>query len=231
MLHRQHLLFKIGLMKEINYSDIPLFEGISSENLDKLLFCINSFKKEFEKGETIIMEKDKVPYIGIVLFGDVHILKEDIWGNSTLLSYVGIGNLFGENFAVSKVPESSVTFMAASKTKVLFLAASSIIHTCPNSCGFHAKIAENMFHLLGEKSISFMNKIEIMSKDSLRNKLLAYISMLSQEQKSRYVTSPLTRTELADYLSVNRSAMTRELGKMREDGLIDFDKNTFIIKK
>ncbi len=231
-LHRQHLYHKIGFMeKEINYVDIPLFEGISPENLEKLLFCINSFKREFEKGETIIMEKDQVPYIGIVLAGDVHILKEDIWGNRTLLAYIGKGELFGENFAVTKVPESSVTFVAASKTKVLFLAAANIIHTCPNSCSFHAKIAENMFHLLGQKSISFMNKIEIMSKDSLRGKLLAYISMLSQQQNSRYVTSPLSRTELADYLSVNRSAMTRELGKMRSEGLIDFDKNTFMILK
>ena len=87
--------------KEIEYMKIPLFEGISEENLKKLLYCINSFKREYEKGETIILEKDKVPYIGIVLYGSVHMLKNDIWGNSTLLSYVTEGELFGENFAAT----------------------------------------------------------------------------------------------------------------------------------
>jgi CRP-like cAMP-binding protein len=217
-------------MKEIDYNDIPLFEGIHPDNLNRLLICIKSFKKDFEKGETIIMEKDKVPYIGIVLFGNVHLLKEDIWGNSSLLSYVGPGELFGENFAVSVEQESSVTFVAVEKTRVLFLAASKIIHTCENACSFHARIAENMFHLLGQKSISYMNKLEIMSKDSIRGKLMAYISMLAQQQKSKYIKAPLSRTQLADYLSINRSAMTRELGKMRDEGMIDFDRNTFVIK-
>ena len=217
-------------MKEIDYNDIPLFEGIHPDNLNKLLICINSFKKDFEKGETIIMEKDKVPYIGIVLFGNVHLLKEDIWGNSSLLSYVGAGELFGENFAVSIEQESSVTFVAVEKTRVLFLATSKIIHTCENACSFHAKIAENMFHLLGQKSISYMNKLEIMSKESIRGKLMAYISTLAQQQKSKYIKAPLSRTQLADYLSINRSAMTRELGKMRDEGIIDFDRNTFVIK-
>ena len=216
--------------KEIEYKNIPLFEGISEENLTRLLYCINSFKREYEKGETIILEKDKVPYIGIVLSGSVHMLKNDIWGNSTLLSYVTEGELFGENFAVMKIPESSVTFQAASHTKVLFLAASKIIHTCENACSFHAQIAENMFNLLGQKSISFMNKIEIISKENIRGKLLAYISMLAQQQESKYVITPLSRTQLADYLSVNRSAMTRELSKMRDEGIIDFDRDTFVIK-
>ena len=87
-----------------------------------------------------------------------------------------------------------------------------------------------MFHLLGIKSISFMNKLEIMGKTSIREKILAYLSMLSQQQNSRYVETPLSRTELADYLSINRSAMTRELSNMKTEGLIDFDKNMFIIK-
>ena len=191
-------------MKEIDYNDIPLFEGIHPDNLNKLLICINSFKKDFEKGETIIMEKDKVPYIGIVLFGNVHLLKEDIWGNSSLLSYVGPGELFGENFAVSIAQESSVTFVAVEKTRVLFLASSKIIHTCENACSFHARIAENMFHLLGQKSISYMNKLEIMSKESIRGKLMAYISTLAQQQKSKYIKAPLSRTQLADYLSRER---------------------------
>ncbi len=217
------------MAKEISYSEIPLFEGIKPEDIDKLLVCIRSMKREYKKDETIIMEKDRVHYVGIVLSGRVHITKEDIWGNTFLLSYVEPGELFGENFAVTKMQEASVSFHAASDTKVLFLSASNIIHTCPNSCGFHARISENLFHLLGEKSILFMNKLEIMSKGSLRKKILAYLSMLCQQQGSNYVTTPLSQTQLAEYLSVNRSAMARELSSMRTEGLIDYDKKTFRI--
>jgi len=217
--------------KEINYNEVDLFENINEADLDKLLVCIHSFKKEFQKGQTIYMEEDSIPYVGIVLYGSVHMIKNDIWGNSSLFTFFGPGELFGESFAVQKDISSSVLFKAAKDTKVLFLAARNIIHTCPNACAFHGQIATNLFHLLGMKNQKFINKIEILSKGKIREKLLAYISQLAQEQQSKYVNSPLSRAALAEYLSVNRSAMIRELSKMRDDGIIDFDKDTFIVKK
>lgn len=218
------------MQDKITYSEIELFENIKEVDLDKLLICIKSFKKEYHKNETIYLEEDRIAYVGIVLSGSVHMLKSDIWGNSSLFTFFGPGELFGESFAVQKSISSSVIFKAAEDTKVLFLAASNIIHTCPNSCSFHAQISTNLFHLLGNKNQKFINKIEILSKGSIREKLLAYISQLSQEQNSKYVHSPLSRVALADYLSVNRSAMIRELSKMRDAGIIDFDKDTFIVK-
>ncbi len=217
--------------KEINYNKVDLFENINEADLDKLLVCIHSFKKEFQKGQTIYMEEDSIPYVGIVLYGSVHMIKNDIWGNSSLFTFFGPGELFGESFAVQKDISSSVLFKAAKDTKVLFLAARNIIHTCPNACAFHGQIATNLFHLLGMKNQKFINKIEILSKGKIREKLLAYISQLAQEQQSKYVNSPLSRAALAEYLSVNRSAMIRELSKMRDDGIIDFDKDTFIVKE
>ncbi len=217
--------------KEINYTEVDLFENIKEAELDKLLLCIRSFKKDFKKGQTIYMEADNIPYVGIVLYGCVHMIKEDIWGNSSLFTFFGTGELFGESFAVQKDISSSAIFKAAEETRVLFLAASNVIHTCPSACAFHAQIATNLFHLLGAKNQKFINKIEILSKSSIREKLLAYISQLAQEQGSKYVNSPLSRVALAEYLSVNRSAMIRELSKMRDDGIIDFDKDTFIVKE
>ncbi|SDB19409.1 cAMP-binding domain of CRP or a regulatory subunit of cAMP-dependent protein kinases [Pseudobutyrivibrio sp. YE44] len=216
---------------EIAYNNVELFENIKNADLDKLLVCIRSFKKDYKKGQTIYMETDNIPYVGIVLYGSVHMIKEDIWGNSSLFTFFGPGELFGESFAVQKDISSSVIFKAAEETKVLFLAASNIIHNCPNACAFHSQIATNLFHLLGMKNQKFINKIEILSKGSIREKLLAYISQLAQEQNSKYVNSPLSRVALAEYLSVNRSAMIRELSKMRDDGIIDFDKDTFIVKE
>ena len=219
------------MKKEITYSEIELFENIKEVDVDKLLLCINSFKKNYKKDETIYLEEAKISYVGIVLSGSVHMLKSDIWGNSSLFAYYQPGDLFGESFAVQKDISSSVLFKAAENTTVLFLSASNIIHTCPNGCGFHAQISTNLFHLLGSKNQKFINKIDILSKGSIREKLLAYISQLALEQNSKYVHSPLSRVALSDYLSVNRSAMIRELSKMRDEGIIDFDKNTFIVKE
>ncbi|SFB35213.1 cAMP-binding domain of CRP or a regulatory subunit of cAMP-dependent protein kinases [Acetitomaculum ruminis DSM 5522] len=218
------------MKNEIQFYKNELFENIKNNDVDTLLGCIKSFKKEYKKGETIYLEEDKIYYLGIIISGSVHMLKSDIWGNSSLFTFFGPGELFGESFAVQKNISSSVIFKASQDTKVLFLAATNIIHTCPNACAFHAQISTNLFNLLGIKNQKFLDKIEILSKASIREKLLAYISQLSQEQNSRYVHSPLSRLSLADYLNVNRSAMSRELSKMRDEGIIDFDKDTFIIR-
>jgi CRP-like cAMP-binding protein len=166
----------------------------------------------------------------VVLSGTIHMLKEDLWGEQTLLTYITAGDLIGELFAVTKSTRSYVTFTAASDALVLFIPAYNIIHSCPNQCSFHATLTQNMFHILGMKSMRLLERIEISSRSSLREKILAYLSLLAQRQDTRYVKSPLGRTELADYLDANRSALTRELANMKRDGIIDFDRNTFLIK-
>jgi CRP-like cAMP-binding protein len=230
-------------MKEISYNEVELFKNIDESELEQLLMCIRSFKQDFRRGETIFMDTDHIQYVGIVLSGSVHMIKTDIWGKKSIFAFFMPGELFGESFAVqgdtssavnyeaAEDNTSAVNFEAAEDTKVLFLSASNIIHSCPNACSFHAQIATNLFRLLGFKNQKFINKLEVLSKGSTRDKLLAYISQLAQEQHSRYVNSPLSRSALAEYLSVNRSAMIRELSRMRNDGIIDFDKDTFIIKE
>jgi CRP-like cAMP-binding protein len=218
-------------MKEISYNEVELFKNIDESELEQLLMCIRSFKQDFRRGETIFMDTDHIQYVGIVLCGSVHMIKTDIWGKKSIFAFFMPGELFGESFAVQGDTTSAVNFEAAEDTTVLFLSASNIIHSCPNACSFHAQIATNLFRLLGFKNQKFINKLEVLSKGSTRDKLLAYISQLAQEQNSRYVNSPLSRSALAEYLSVNRSAMIRELSRMRNDGIIDFDKDTFIIKE
>ncbi len=215
----------------IAYKDIPLFENIESDRLPAILGCLRSFVRSYSRGETILMEENQVRYVGIVLSGTVHMMKEDIWGDSTLLAYMCEGDLFGEIFAVQKETASYVTFTAASDVTVLYLSVSNIIHNCEHRCAMHARLTQNMFDLIGRKSVQLMEKIEVSSKSTLRGKILAYLSMLAQKQGSRYITVPLSRTELASFLSANRSAMTRELAAMQEEGLIEFDRNTFVLKK
>ena len=211
------------------YMKNPLFENIAADHLQAMLGCLHSYTRNYKKGEVIIMEKDSIRYVGIVLTGTVHMMKEDIWGRQTLLTYTSENEVFGETFAVQKNPDSYVTFIAGTDTSVLFVAAWNVIHCCPSQCVFHEQLTRNMFDLIGRRSIRLMERIEISSKPSLREKILAYLSMQAQKQDSRYITLPLGRTELANYIGANRSALTRELAAMREDGLIDYNKNTFRI--
>ena len=210
---------------------IPLFDNISNADLNALLTCLQSYEKYYKKGEIISIQEANDRYLGFVLSGSVRMLKADAWGNQTFLAYMEKGDIFGEGLAVQKIPSSYVTFVAAKDTQVLFLRASKIINTCPKNCPFHAQAIQNLFDLLGRKTVRLMEKIEITSKSSLREKIMAYLSMQVLRQNSRYIVSPLGRTELADFLGANRSALTRELNAMRADGLIDFDRNTFIIKR
>ena len=199
-------------MKQTNlsYTDIPLFSGIAEENLRAMLRCLHAHEKAFKKGEILIMDRDHVQQVGVVLSDP--------------------GQLMGEMFAVQHEPSAYVSFVAAEDTRVLFLRVDNIIHDCPNRCAFHGRLVTNFFDLLGRKGVSLMEKIEVSSRPSLREKILAYLSMQAQKQESRYITLPLNRTEMASYLHANRSAMTRELSEMQAEGLIEFDGNTFVIK-
>ena len=219
------------ISKNIPYPQIPLFEQIRPDHLKAVLGCLGSFTRAYQKGEIIIMEQEQVAYVGIVLRGAVHMLKEDIWGNQTLLAYMVSGELFGEVFAVQKENRARVTFVAAQESEVLFLSPERIIHSCQNNCEFHQQLTTNMFHLLGQKSVNLMEKIEVSSKSSLRDKILSYLSIQAQKQNSRYITVPLNRQEMAQFLGANRSAMTRTLCELRDEGVLDFDRNTFVLKK
>lgn len=219
-------------MKKKNFEiyDLPLFDGISAENLSPLLVCLDCHEKKYHKGEIILLEEDQVKNVGIVREGTVLMTKEDVWGNQTILTSMGPGELFGETFAVRQIQTSYVNFAASSDCRIVFVSFDRILHTCRKSCGFHHKVIENMMELVSQKNIQLMEKIEVTSKTNLREKILTYLSIQAQKQQSNYIEVPLNRSELAGYLDSNRSAMTRELSSMKEEGILDFHKNTFVLK-
>lgn len=204
-----------------------LFAGIKEEELKVMLKCLNGFVKNYKKGEFIILEKENVEHIGLVLSGTVDMRKEDIWGNTTLLVRMKNLQLFGESFACGINNSSEVSFCASSDASVLFLPFYRVLHNCSKSCMFHHRLIENMVVLIAEKNRDLMEKVEIISKKSLREKILAYLSLQSQRKESRYFEIPLDRAELADYLCADRSALSRELSNMKKEGLLDFTRNTF----
>ena len=146
------------------------------------------------------------------------------------MSYLEPGDLFGPSFALRYEERSYISFCAASDTRILFLSLEHLIEPCKNNCAFHRRLQANAVRLLGQAQLRLVEKIEVCTKNSLREKILAYLTLLANRQGQKYISVPLSRTEMAAYLQSNRSAMTRELSAMRAEGLIDFDGNTFVLK-
>ena len=207
----------------------PLFEGIRQEDRGAMLGCIGYHIGTFRKGDIVAFEAENIRHIGIVLSGAVDMIKEDLWGSKTMLVRMRRDELFGETFACGEDKLSVVTFMVSEDARILFLPFDRVMHSCTMACRFHHQLIENMVHIIAKKNRDLMRKVEVVSKRTIREKLLAYLSIQAQIQESRYIELPLGRLELAEYLCVDRSALTRELVKMKTEGLIDYDRNCFRI--
>ena len=219
----------ISMDARIAGSTSALFDGICPEDRACMLGCIGYHLRSYRKGEIIVFEEEQVRYVGLVLSGAVDMIKEDLWGGKTLLLRMGADELFGETFACGSDTSSSVTFVVAEDADILFLPFHKVMHTCARTCLFHYRLIENMVRVIADKNRELLRKVEVISKKSLREKILAYLSREAEVQGSRYVELPLGRQELAAYLCADRSALTRELSAMKEDGLIDYDRNCFRI--
>ena len=206
-----------------------IFENIGADQLPVMLDCLGAATKEFRKSEFISMEGDRLEQIGVLIQGTVQMIKEDIWGNKAILESVESGDLFGESFVCGEVGSSPVSFQAASDCTVLFLPFHKVLHTCSHSCEFHHRLIANMVKVMAQKNVLMLNKMEIISKQTIRERLLTWISQQVRLTGSRCFTSPMGRLELADYLCVARSALTRELSRMKKDGLIDFNKTVYCL--
>ena len=208
----------------------PLFEGISAQERGAMLGCIGYHIGTFKKGGIVALEGENLRHIGIVLSGSVDMVKEDFWGHKTMLLRIRKDEIFGETFACGEDNLSVVTFQVSEDAKILFLPFDRVMHSCTMACRFHHQLIENMVHIIANKNRDLMRKVEVVSRRSIREKLLTYLSIQAQAQGSRYFEIPLGRLELAEYLCVDRSALTRELAKMKDEGLLDYDRNWFRIQ-
>ena len=209
--------------------DYPLFFGVKEKDMEPMLKCLGGQVKKYKKGEYIFFEQDDVRQIGIIISGSVDMLKEDVWGNKTMLVRMKKEELFGETFSCGAEQSSVVSFCASHNAEVLFLPFDCVMHSCSMVCTFHHRLIENMVAIIARKNRQLMEKTEVISKKTLREKIMAYLSQHAQYQKTKYFEIPLGRVELADFLCTDRSALTRELNVMRDEGIIDFDKNMFHI--
>ena len=205
----------------------PMYRDISLTDCRTLMNCLGCREKTYQKDQIIAATENSSRQIGIVISGCIHIIKEDIWGRRTFLTYTGDDGIFGEVLMGENLSERGILFKAAEPTTILIIPADRILHPCRNSCPFHHKLSRNLFDLLSRRNAALTAKIEITSKSSLREKVLAYLSLEAQKTGSMKVTIPLSRSEMADYLCTNRSALSRELANMKKDGILDYDLRTF----
>jgi len=205
----------------------PLFQGIGFSDFESMLSCLSARTAEYKKDGIILLSGDTVNFVGLILSGSVKVIKEDIDGNITILTELSIADIFGEVFACASITHSPVTVQAAEDTEILFIDYRKIITSCSVACQFHTRLIENMLKLLAQKNLLLNQKIEIISKRTTRDKLLCFFDY--QRNGTRKFSIPYNREELARYLCVDRSAMSNELCKMRDDGIIKFQKNTFEI--
>ncbi|MDR3334596.1 MAG: Crp/Fnr family transcriptional regulator [Treponema sp.] len=209
----------------------PLFEHINESELHGVLTCLGARNAVYDKGSFISLSGDTLRYIGVIESGCVHMIKEDLWGGKSILMVLRQGELFGESFICSQTFAANVSFQAAANSTILFLPFNRVLRSCSKTCIFHQRMIENMVTLIALKNIRFIEKLDIISKKSIREKLLTFLSQEAQAAGTTTITLALGRLDLAAYLGVDRSALTRELARMKGEGLLDYQKNTYTLYK
>lgn len=205
-------------MRMAEYSRFPLFQGMTEEAIRNLVLTAGCLEKNFKKGNMIYEENEIIHSMGMILEGHVYMVKEDLWGEKTILVRMGPGELFGENFACSHQPAASVAFQAAEPSSILFIPYERLIRHAGDQDIL--PFVKNLIAMMTSKSQELMKKINITSKKTLREKILCFLSLEAEKYHSLSFTIPYSREDLAEYLMANRSALSRELKAMERDGLI-----------
>lgn len=207
----------------------PLFDGVSGDEMEALLGCMGARERRYAKGETILAEGEKAGAIGIVLSGRAQVIREDYYGNRSIMTRLAAGDMFAEAFALSGVEHMPVSVVALEDAGVLLIDAGRIVHTCDRSCGFHSRMIYNLMRILAKKNLLCNQKIEITSKRSTREKLMTYLMMQAKKAGSSSFVIPYDRQELADYLEVERSGLSMEISRLRKEGVLLSEKNRFTL--
>jgi CRP-like cAMP-binding protein len=221
-------------------SGCSLFQGIKLTELDSMLECIGARKKIYKKDAYVFWAESETGYFGIVLSGSVIIVEDDFWGDRSIIERVERGGLIGAAFSFSGITKLPVSVIATEDSEVLLINSGRIGVTCSSACPFHTRLINNLLRNMAQKNALLLRKIEHLSRRSTREKLLSYLSsQVSKARKNEKFREPGTvtfeipfnRQELADYLALDRSAMSSELCRMRDEGILEFKKNKFTLNK
>lgn len=210
-------------------SNTALFNGIKENEIRQIVSCLDIRKKAYEKNETVYRAGDTVHDIGLVTSGSVNIVVNFYYGSSQIFGHIKKGDIFAENYAAVPDRELICDVVADDDSEIIFLNFSDLIAICNNGCSSHQRLLNNLLRISALKSLSLSSRMLHIAPRSIRDRLLSYLSEQAIINGSRHFTIPFAREQLANYLGVNRSAMSNELSKMQKDGLIRFTKNEFIL--
>ena len=207
-----------------------LFQGIREHEIEAMLTCLSAEERTYGKDAYIYRAGDVTGRLGVVMEGAVNIIKDDVWGNRKIIENIGRGQIFGETYACLKGEPLMVDVQASERSRILFMDVNRILTTCSSSCDFHNRLIRSLMYVLAGKNLMLTKKMDIITPKSLRERVMVYLSQESVKQGGRTVTVPFNRQQMADYLSVDRSALSAELSRMQRDGVISYEKNRFTIQ-
>lgn len=207
-----------------------LFAGIAEESIAAMLNCLSVRCEKFSKNDFIMRDGKHTDSLGMLLSGAALVIREDYMGNRNIIANVAPGEIFAESYVCAEGAPLGVSVTAAKPSSVMFLGARRVLSVCSSACEFHLRIVRNLLSVLAEKNLSFSDKLTHVAYRTIRGKVLSYLHARSQAAGADEFEIPFDRQELADYLFVDRSALSAELGKLRAEGLIDFRKNRFSLK-
>lgn len=209
-------------------TECALFHGLREAQIREMLPCLSARQSRFRRGQFLLRAGDRVAFAGILLSGEAEVLQEDFWGNRNLLAAVGPGDLFAEAFACAHAV-SPVSVLCKTDGSVLYLNVHAVFSPCEKACAQHKALSQNLIRVLAEKNMQLNEKAGFLSQRTTREKLLAYLSAQARRAGSASFRIPFDRQQLADFLSVNRSAMSAELSRMQREGLLCADRSSFTL--
>ena len=207
-----------------------LFSGVSERKLEAMLACLRPETKDYPKDAFVLRAGDTAEAVGLVLSGTILMLQEDVWGNRNILSKAGPGQIFAAAYACAPGSVLNVSVLAETPVTVLFLNVGRVLTLCPAACAHHSRIIRNLLGELAGKNLRLGEKLTHMGQRTTRAKIMSYLSAEAQRLGTYELDIPFSRQQLADYLGVERSGLSLELGKMKQDGLLEFHKNHFELK-
>lgn len=206
-----------------------LFTGVGGEELPAMLNCLGATVRSYRKGEYVFRSGEHTNSITVLVEGRLLIQKDDYWGNRSIVNVIEPGELFGEAYAAPDSGALRNDVLAAEDSAAIFFDIHRVLTVCPSACKFHSMTVQNLFFAISEKNRKLVSKLDITSKRTTKEKLLSYLSEEAKRQNNSTFEIPFNRQQLADFLSVDRSAMSAELCKLRDDGLISFERSHFIL--
>lgn len=201
----------------------PILEGISLEEQEQMRVCFGVREEQFRSDETIYDFSQGRHLMGLLARGSAVIQRIDRQGDRTILEHLEKGGVFGEVLMFENVAGDSVTVIAAEPCRVWFMQDEHLTRRCERACAHHSRLVENMLHMMTDKAASLSERVEVLSRRSIRGKLLCYFGLLSTRRHSARFQLPFSLSALADYISADRSAMMRELKKMKEERLLELN--------